>query len=77
MRVADLQSFLQALMTPLEASGARKDILDDLKRACEAFQPFADLSIKDFAGVLGRAEEYARTGIVPVQCQVRLGPRGG
>ena len=62
-------------MTPLEASGARKDILEDLKRTCEAFQPFADSPIKDFAGFLGRAEEYARTGIVPVQAKPARAPR--
>jgi len=75
MRVAELQSFLQALMTPLEAAGAKREILDDLKRACEAFQPFAPLQIKEFAGFLGRAEEYARTGIVPVQAKPARAPR--
>ena len=62
-------------MTPLEASGARKDILEDLKRACESFQPFAETQIKDFAGFLVRAEEYARTGIVPVQAKPARAPR--
>ena len=75
MRVAELQGFLQSLMTPLEAAGAKKDILDDLKRACEAFQPFKELQIKEFAGFLGRAEEYSRTGIVPVQAKPARAPR--
>jgi hypothetical protein len=75
MRVADLQSFLQSLLIPLEAAGAKKDILDDLNRTCEAFQPFAETSIKDFGGFLVRAEEYARTGIVPVQAKPARAPR--
>jgi hypothetical protein len=75
MRVSDLQSFLQALGTPLEASGARREILDDLKRACEALQPFAELQIKDFAGFLGHAEEYHRTGVIPVQTKPARAPR--
>jgi hypothetical protein len=62
-------------MTPLEASGARKDILEDLKRTCDAFQPFAETPIKDFTGFLVRAEEYARTGIIPVQAKPPRVPR--
>jgi hypothetical protein len=75
MRVADLQSFLRALSTPLAASGAKKEILDDLERACDGFKPFAEHQIKDFAGFLVRAEEYARTGIVPVQAKPARAPR--
>jgi hypothetical protein len=75
MRVADLQSFLQALTTPLEASGARKEILEDLKRTCDALRPFADTPIKDFTGFLVRAEEYSRTGIIPVQAKTPRAPR--
>ncbi len=66
MRVADLQSFLRALVNPLAASGARKDILEDLDRACDCLRPFAEQQIKEFADFLARAEEYARTGVVTV-----------
>ena len=58
MRVADLQSFLRRSLPPLAASGAKKEILDDLERACEGLKPFAEHPIKDFAGFLVRAEEY-------------------
>jgi hypothetical protein len=75
MRVADLQSFLRALITPLQASKARSDILEDMERACEALQPFHELPIKDFGAFLVRAEEYARTGIVPVQAKPARAPR--
>jgi hypothetical protein len=69
MHVADLQNFLRSLSPPLAASGAKKEILDDLERACDGLKPFAELSVKDFAGFLVRAEEYARTGIVPIQAR--------
>lgn len=63
------------MITPLEASGARKEIVDDLQRACEGFEPFASHSVKDFAAFLARAEEYARTGIVLVQAKAARAPR--
>jgi hypothetical protein len=75
MRVADLQSFLRALANPLAASGAKKEILDDLERACDGLQPFAEHQLKDFAGFLARAEEYARTGVIPVQAKPARAPR--
>ena len=75
MRVADLQGYLRALKTPMEASGARKDIVDELERVCDGLAPFAEHQIKDFAGFLVRAEEYARTGILPVQAKPARAPR--
>ena len=75
MRVADLQSFLRALATPLAASGAKKEILDDLERTCDGLEPFAEHPVKDFAAFLVRAEEYTRTGIVPVQGKPARAPR--
>ena len=75
MRVADLQNFLRALSSPLAASGAKKEILEDLELACEGLAPFADYPIKDFAGFLVRAEEYARTGVIPVQAKPSRAPR--
>jgi hypothetical protein len=75
MRVADLRSYLQALIPPLEASGARKDIIEDLGRAADGLKPFAEHTIKDFAGFLMRAEEFARTGVIPVQARPAAKPR--
>jgi hypothetical protein len=75
MRVADLQNFLRALIPPLEASGAKRDIIDDLTRATDALKPFAEHAIKDFAAFLTRAEEYARTGVLPVSAKPRSRPR--
>jgi hypothetical protein len=75
MRVADLQDFLRALIPPLQASGARKEIVDDLHSACHAFEPFADHPLKEFAGFLARAEEYHRTGVIPVKAKAASSPR--
>ncbi len=74
MRVADLQNFLRALIPPLEASGAKRDIIDDLTRAADALKPFAEHAIKDFAAFLPR-EEYARTGVLPVSAKAPSRPR--
>jgi hypothetical protein len=63
------------LKSPLEASGAKKEIVEDLERACGGLQPFAEHPIKDFALFLARAEEYSRTGIIPVQAKPARAPR--
>jgi hypothetical protein len=75
MRVAELQNFLRALTIPLEAAGAKRDIIEDLHRAVDGLKPFTEHSVKDFAGFLARAEEYARTGILPVQAKPVSTPR--
>ena len=59
----------------MEASGAKKEIVEDLERACDGLQPFAEHQIKDFAGFLVRAEEFARTGLIPVQAKAARAPR--
>lgn len=75
MRVAELQAFLRSLIGPLEAAEAKKSILDDLARACDGLDPFKDNTIGDFAGFLVRAEEYARTGLLPVVAKPASKPR--
>ena len=64
MNVRDLQQFLQSLSRPLSASGAKK-AADDLERVCAGLEPFADLAVGAFADFLAKAEDYARTGVVP------------
>ena len=59
----------------MEASGAKRDIVDELRRACDGFAPFAEYAVKDFARFLVRAEEYSRTGIIPVQGKAPSKPR--
>jgi hypothetical protein len=75
MLVANLQQYLRALVPPLQASGAKATILSDLEGACDGLEPFKHLDISTFAGFLRRAEEYDRTGIVPVAAKAAPKPR--
>lgn len=76
MNVCDLQQFLRSLSQPLSVSGARK-VADELERACAGLEPFRDLSLAQFAEFLGRAEHYARTGIVPTTGRPKAAAKGG
>ena len=64
MNVSDLQQFLRSLSQPLSVSGAKK-VADELERACAGLEPFRNLSVVQFTDFLGKADEYARTGILP------------
>lgn len=66
MQVADLQSFLKSLSGPLGAAGGKK-VADELDRAAGGLEPFRDLTIAQFADFLMRADEYARTGVIPTK----------
>lgn len=66
MKVAELQSFLRSLTGPLASSGGKK-VADDLDRAAGGLQPFAEMNVPQFADFLQQAEEYHRTGILPVK----------
>jgi hypothetical protein len=76
MNVCDLQQFLRSLSQPLSVSGAKK-AADELDRACAGLEPFRDLSLAQFAEFLGRAEQYARTGIVPTTGRPKTAAKGG
>jgi hypothetical protein len=75
MRVAELQQFIRSLIPPLQASGAKASIVGDLEETCLGLEPFKDLGVDAFAGFLRRAEEYDRTGIVPVVAKAAPKPR--
>lgn len=68
MRVSDLSRFLESLSGPLEAAGAKR-AAGDLEQVCRALGPFGEMPIPQFADFLLRAEEYARTGVVPTQAK--------
>jgi hypothetical protein len=59
----------------LEASGAKKEIVEDLARACDGLKPFVAHTVKDFAAFLVRAEEFARTGVIAVEAKPAKAPR--
>jgi hypothetical protein len=40
-------------------------VAHDLDRMCAGMEPFLDLTVAQFTDFLGRADSYARTGIVP------------
>lgn len=61
-----MQQFIRSLIPPLQASGASQKVVGDLETASGKLEPFSALTMEAFAEFLGRAEEYDRTGIVPV-----------
>ncbi len=75
MKVAELQSFLNNLADPIEASGG-KSCAGDLRRAAHGLTPFAQLTVAQFADFLVTAETYARTGVVPVGGRGRGSAKG-
>jgi hypothetical protein len=66
MTIADLQSFLRSLAPVLSSAGGSK-VAGDLERLANGLATFQSLTIAQFVDFLVRAEDYARTGIVPVQ----------
>lgn len=75
MRIANLQQFIRSLIPPFQASGAKEKTIAEVEEACVALEPFAGLAVGEFADFLRRAEEYDRTGIVPVAAKTATKPR--
>jgi ribosomal protein L19 len=65
MEVTHLRQFLTSLETPLRVSGGAK-VADELKAVVDGLVPFQSMSLRDFQLFLLQAEEYHRTGILPV-----------
>jgi hypothetical protein len=63
--VADLQRFLADLARLLGSTDSKKTSAE-LERVVAGLEPFKAFSIADFAGFLPRAEDYWRTGVLPV-----------
>lgn len=66
MTVADLQKHLSDLASFLENAKSAKAITDDLKAITVGLAPFAAHPLKAFADFLKRAEDFDRTGQLPV-----------
>lgn len=66
MRVAELQQFIRSLIPPLQASGAKADVIKGLEGVAAGIEICSEISVEAFADFLRRAEEYDRTGIIPV-----------
>lgn len=65
MKVDDLQQYLSDLARLVQASDGKK-AASGLTRIAAGLQPFRDYDLDTFAGFLARAEDYSRTGILPV-----------
>jgi hypothetical protein len=65
MNVAELEQYFVSLAKLLQATDAKKTAAE-LSRIAEGLQSFRGYALADFAGFLVRAEEYHRTGVLPV-----------
>jgi hypothetical protein len=64
MRVAELQKFIANQAELLTQAGA-KSVAADFARFAAGLAPFVELSVAQLADFLARAEDYARTGVLP------------
>ena len=69
MTVGALRSYLSDLSRFVAAGGAKKELTDDLGAVVNGLAPFDNQSLRDFCGFLIRAEEFHRTGQLPVTGQ--------
>lgn len=75
MNVAALRSHLRDLSAFLDAAGAAKKVTDDLRAASNGLTPFDAYKLADFVSFLGKAEEYSRTGVLPVTGKPKAAPK--
>ena len=66
MNVAALQQFLRSLTGPMQAAGASQKVVNELQEAERALEPFRELDFAQFAAFLRQADEYRRTGVLPI-----------
>ena len=76
MNVAALQQFLRSLAGPMQAAGASQKVLQELEEAGQALEPFKDFDFARFAAFLRQAEEYHRTGVLPIRARGSRAPKG-
>ncbi len=65
MTVAELQQCLSSLSAVIRVGG--KKAADDLDYVREKLTPFREVDVRTFGNFLIRAEEYHRTGIIPIK----------
>jgi len=66
MNVADMQALLKAAKHFADAAQISQTASDKLSAVCDALTPFQSMEISAFASLLHQAEEYRRTGVLPV-----------
>ncbi len=69
MIVADMQNLLRAAKQFAEAAEISATARNKLDSVCEALEPFRSMEISAFALLVGQAEEYRRTGVLPVSAK--------
>jgi hypothetical protein len=75
MKVVALQQFVRSLSAPVGALGAAQKILTDLEKIGQALEPFKEFDFERFTTLLVQAEEYSRTGVLPVATGKTRAPR--
>jgi hypothetical protein len=65
MKVADLHQYFNDLAKLFQATDGKKSA-GELFKVAEGLRPFRDYDLIDFANFLARAEDYSRTGLLPV-----------
>lgn len=66
MNVNSLQVFLRSLMPALDAVGGNATLRKGVESVAASLDPFAHIDFDQFAAFLKRAEEFDRTGVVPM-----------
>jgi hypothetical protein len=66
MQVGVLLQFLRSLVVPLQGADFPEGRVKKLEEICQALEPFQEYDVADFAAFLRQAEEYRRTGIIPL-----------
>jgi hypothetical protein len=75
MRVAVVQQFVRSLALPLEGADFAAAKIKKLDEVGVALEPFKEMDLTAFAELLRQAEEYKRTGILPVKARRSSRPK--
>lgn len=76
MKVHDIQQYFSDLARLMQSTDARKTAAG-LEQIARGLEPFRGHDLEAFAGFLKRAEEYDRTGKLPVVIKATAGTRTG
>lgn len=75
MKVADLQSFIRSLNPLFVASGASQKVTGELDQLTRLLEPFKGLAIDQLGDLLAKADEYIRTGKLPISTSSKAKPK--
>ncbi|MGL4463651.1 MAG: hypothetical protein ACRDD1_09775 [Planctomycetia bacterium] len=75
MIVADLLALMTAAKQFAEAADAGATVKNKLAAACAALEPFHAMDVAAFGELVKQAEEYKRTGLLPVSTKPVKAPK--